>query len=287
MGIVRIEKSSNYTVMSNYHLRDKSLSLKAKGLMSLMLSLPEDWDYSIAGLVAIVSEGETAVRGAITELVNNKYLTRERVYENGKIVDWNYTLYEMPTDIGLPVENQQLENLVLENQAQINKDINKIKTNKSTGAGALSKKHPRNFSKEKLTDDLESGKDIDEQKKEKKKTNKFDSCLAEIDKRDFTENEKALLRQHLNWSFHDTDSNRNNEPKKYAKRLDTLLSLKGDRERIIQASIDRKWHCFYDAVKTRTPINNHECFTESIHSTPIEEARAAMEEKKQRGAKIY
>ena len=159
--------------------------------------------------------------------------------------------------------------------------------NKSTGAGALSKKHPRNFSKEKLTDDLESGKDIDEQKKEKKKTDKFDRCLAEIDKRDFTENEKVLLRQHLNWSFHDTDSNRNNEPKKYAKRLDTLLSLNGNKERIIQASIDRKWHCFYDAVKTRTPINNHECFTESIHSTPIEEARAAMEEKKQRGAKIY
>lgn len=286
MGIVRIEKSSNYTVMSNYHLRDKSLSLKAKGLMSLMLSLPEDWDYSIAGLVAIVSEGETAVRGAITELINNKYLTRERVYENGKIVDWNYTLYEMPTEIGLPVENQQLENLVLENQAQINKDINKIKTNKSTGAGALSKKHPRNFSKQTLTDDLQSGKDIDDQKKVKKRITKYEKCLAEIDKREFSEYHKTLLREHLSWSFNSSDPNRNNEPRKYAKRLDELLQLKGDLTKIILQSREKKWHCFYE-VKQSSSTNKHECFTESIHSTPIEEARAAMEEKKQRGAKTY
>lgn len=278
MGIVRIEKSSNYTVMSNYHLRDKSLSLKAKGLMSLMLSLPDDWDYSIAGLVAIVSEGETAVRGAITELVNNKYLTRERVYENGKIVDWNYTLYEMPTDIGLPVENQQLENLVLENQAQINKDINKIKTNKSTGAGALSKKHPRNFSREKLTDDLESGKDIDEQKKEKKKTSEYDKCLAEIKKRYFNSPVQLSLQEHLDWSFHSKDDRRIRTLKIYSKRLDELDKLEGDKVKIVQQSIDKKWHCFYE-LQTSTKSSSHECFTESIHSTPIEEARAAMKEK--------
>lgn len=59
MSIVRVNKTNNYTVMSNYHLRNRELSLKAKGLLSLMLSLPDDWDYSIAGLVAICKENET------------------------------------------------------------------------------------------------------------------------------------------------------------------------------------------------------------------------------------
>lgn len=126
------------------------------------------------------------------------------------------------------------------------KTINTNNKKESTGAGALSKKHPRNFSKERLTDDLESGKDIDEQKSATKKSNKFDSCLAEIDKRDFTDDEKALLRKHIDWSFHCSDPNRNSTAKRYAKHLDELLKLQGDKKKIIQQSIDKKWHCFYD-----------------------------------------
>ena len=66
--VVRINKNKNYTAMSNIHLKDKTLSLKAKGLLSLMLSLPEDWHYSIAGLVAICKENETAIKSTIDEL---------------------------------------------------------------------------------------------------------------------------------------------------------------------------------------------------------------------------
>ena len=72
--VFKIEKNKNYTVMSNYHLRDKNLSLKAKGLLSFMLSLPEDWDYSINGLVSICKEEETAIKSALKELKINKYL---------------------------------------------------------------------------------------------------------------------------------------------------------------------------------------------------------------------
>lgn len=68
MSVFKIEKSRNYTVKSNYHLRDKNLLYKAKGLLSFMLSLPEDWDYSINGLVSIIKEGVKAIRNILQEL---------------------------------------------------------------------------------------------------------------------------------------------------------------------------------------------------------------------------
>ena len=71
MSIIRVHKSKNFTVMSNYHLRDKNLSLKAKGLLSVMLSLPEDWDYSISGLCSILKENKTAIKSALRELQDN------------------------------------------------------------------------------------------------------------------------------------------------------------------------------------------------------------------------
>ena len=92
----RVEKNKNYTVMSNIHLRDKNLSYKAKGLLSFMLSLPDDWDYSINGLECLSKEGKKAVRSAIKELEENKYLVRERNHlENGRF-DYDYIIYEVP-----------------------------------------------------------------------------------------------------------------------------------------------------------------------------------------------
>lgn len=92
----RVEKNKNYTVMSNIHLRDKNLSYKAKGLLSFMLSLPDDWDYSINGLECLSKEGKKAVRSAIKELEENKYLVRERNHlENGRF-DYDYIIYEIP-----------------------------------------------------------------------------------------------------------------------------------------------------------------------------------------------
>ena len=78
MSIFKIEKNSNYTVMSNYHLRDKNLSYKAKGLLSFMLSLPEDWDYSINGLVSISKEEVKAIRNILQELQRYGYLVIEK-----------------------------------------------------------------------------------------------------------------------------------------------------------------------------------------------------------------
>lgn len=96
MAVIRVEKTSNYTVMSNHHLRNMDMSLKAKGLMSLMLSLPPEWDYSIGGLVAICKESHTSIRSALKELEENRYLVRERKNNEKGYFIYEYTLYEMP-----------------------------------------------------------------------------------------------------------------------------------------------------------------------------------------------
>lgn len=117
MATIRVHKTKNYTVMSNTHLRDKSLSLKAKGLLSVMLSLPDNWDYSIAGLVAICKENETAVKSALSELKDNNYVvvTKENpTKSNGGRIKYTYEVYEEPYK--QKIEKQDTENLGVERQ---------------------------------------------------------------------------------------------------------------------------------------------------------------------------
>ena len=102
MGVIRVEHNANYTTMSNYHLRDERLSLRAIGLMSKMLSLPEDWDYTVKGLAAIVKEGRDAVRKALMELEAAGYLVREQSRSaGGNFAANDYTLYEEPKALPL------------------------------------------------------------------------------------------------------------------------------------------------------------------------------------------
>lgn len=82
MSVIRVEKTKNYTVMSNYHFKEKEMTLKAKGLLSLMLSLPDNWNYSIAGLVAICKENETAIKSALKELQNFGYVRIDKIMPN-------------------------------------------------------------------------------------------------------------------------------------------------------------------------------------------------------------
>lgn len=97
MAVFRVERNANYTTMSNYHLRDRRLSLKAKGLLSVFLSLPDEWHYSINGLLKITKEGRDSVIAAVRELEKTGYLTRhqERL-ENGKIGRIEYSIFERP-----------------------------------------------------------------------------------------------------------------------------------------------------------------------------------------------
>ncbi len=125
MSIFRIEKDKNYTVMSNYHLRDKNLSLKAKGLLSLMLSLPDDWDYSLKGLVAICKEEKDAIRSMLDELKQYKYLKIEPDRHKSGRFQYIYTIFEKPFD--MPEKTLNSPNTV--NQPQINTN-NKDKIDK-------------------------------------------------------------------------------------------------------------------------------------------------------------
>lgn len=148
MSVVRIEKNKNYTTMSNYHLRDKNLSLKAKGLLSVVLSLPDNWDYSIEGLVSILKEEKRAVKNALDELVQNKYLIilkLKAVKGKRKNIEYVYTFYERPFnqenlnkllnnidkkelikfDYGINLDNLDnvdIHNVYLQEDTQINKE---------------------------------------------------------------------------------------------------------------------------------------------------------------------
>ena len=139
MAVFRVEKNKGYTVMSNHHLRNKELSLKAKGLLSQMLSLPEDWDYTLAGLSLINRESIDAIRTAVWELEKAGYITRRQGRdEKGKMTAIEYTIYEQPQPPALdcPVlenptadkpilENPTPDNPTSENPTQLNKEIQK------------------------------------------------------------------------------------------------------------------------------------------------------------------
>ena len=130
MAVVRVNKTKDYTVMSNTHFKEKGMSLKAKGLLSLMLSLPDTWDYSIAGLVAICVEKESAINSTLSELKKFGYLRVDKLMPNqtqsGRI-EYVYNIFETPEQIEVNqsiekqgVEKQDLENLGVENQGQYN-----------------------------------------------------------------------------------------------------------------------------------------------------------------------
>lgn len=144
MPVIRVEKTKDYTVMSNYHLKDKNLTLKAKGLLSVILSLPDNWEYSVEGIVAICKENETAVKSALKELKNNGYLVVKKLLPNetkSKKIEYVYEVYEKPLDkqhienqgvenqgVGfLGVENQVVEVQAVENQGQLNTYISNTK----------------------------------------------------------------------------------------------------------------------------------------------------------------
>ena len=145
MAVFRIERTRDYTVMSNHHLRDKGLSLKSKGLLSMMLSLPEDWNYTTRGLAKICKEGVDAIGGALRELEAAGYIVRRQMRDRqGRISDTEYVIYEQPQpkapdtpqpDTASPgTENPYLADPDTEKPAELN--IEKSKTQKSNTQGA-------------------------------------------------------------------------------------------------------------------------------------------------------
>ena len=122
MEVIRVIKNKDYSIISNKLFQDKNLSLKAKGLLSLLLSLSDSWKLSINGLNAILKEGHRSIRSTINELIEYKYMHRYQVRENGKILFWNYIVYENPQ---LHVQNVHQQNVQVQNEIEYNtKEIN-------------------------------------------------------------------------------------------------------------------------------------------------------------------
>ena len=116
MAVFRIERTLDYTVMSNHHLKDTALSLKAKGLLSMMLSLPDEWNYTTRGLAAICKEGVDAIGGALRELEKAGYIVRRQLRgPGGRISDTEYTIYEKPAELNTKRSNIQKSNTHLSN----------------------------------------------------------------------------------------------------------------------------------------------------------------------------
>ena len=137
MAVIRVNKTADYTVMSNTHFKDTEMSLKAKGLLSLMLSLPEDWDYSINGLVTLSKDGRDGVMSALNELEQFNYLKRTRLFDDkGRFDGYDYDIYEHPQAEKPNTENPQTEipyteKPNTENPLQLNTNIsstNKLST---------------------------------------------------------------------------------------------------------------------------------------------------------------
>ena len=138
MAVFRIDKTKDYTVMANHHLRNKTLSLKAKGLLSLMLSLPESWDYTTKGLAAICRDGVDSICATVRELEKAGYIKRRRVRDDhGRLGEIEYTILERPEEAEPPPKREKpvLENPVLEKPEQgkpeQEKPVEQLNTKKS------------------------------------------------------------------------------------------------------------------------------------------------------------
>ena len=155
MAVFRINKTRDYTVMSNHHLRNTALSLKAKGLLSLMLSLPDNWDYTTKGLAAICKDGIDSICSTVNELERHGYIIRERTRnEKGQLKEIEYTILEQPKTVLPEQEKPKRENPVLEkpeqaqpileNTAQLNTNIlNKKELNTDVSTTYPIKSYPK------------------------------------------------------------------------------------------------------------------------------------------------
>ena len=130
-SVVRVHKNTDFTIMSNHHLRNQKLSLKAIGLMSKILGLPCDWNYSIAGLVKICKEGETAVRAALHELIDERYVYLEKLppnYSKSGRFEYVYHIYEIPYE-NMP-DGLECPELFLKKQSETNQNADSPDTEK-------------------------------------------------------------------------------------------------------------------------------------------------------------
>lgn len=155
MAVMRVHKTANYTIMSNHHFKERGMSLKAKGLLSLMLSLPDDWDYSIAGLATLSKDGKDSVMSALKELEQFGYLTRTRlVDERGRFAGYDYDIFEEAENRAPYSENPKTDISEAENPRELKTNEQRTKKEidtrdkKDKSLSAFENETPNIFTKE-------------------------------------------------------------------------------------------------------------------------------------------
>ena len=276
MAILRTVKNKNYTCMGNYHLRDKNLSLKAKGMLSIMLSLPDNWDYSAKGLESLSADGNTSVRNTLKELEEHHYLIRERVFENGKIVDWEYTVFESQEQYETYINTNNLQVVENTQQENVQQQANTNKIRKQSNIKKVNKEFKNNTKVLLAENSAESHTFLKSPSNLPRKQNKYSKCVSLI--HDFTANEKliAVLVDYLNMLLEADKSMYTNQFKGKLNKLKRLTDDERDMIVIVEQSIQFGWKSFYP-LKQNTGFNNSgEGFKDNIQSDtrelpPLEE----------------
>ena len=259
MAVFRVEKTKDFTIMCNHHLRNRKLSLKAKGLLSLMLSLPEDWDYTTKGLAHICKDGIDAISTALKELEQQGYLTRERVrLPNGRLGDIEYTIHEQPATLDIPPNSPKRENPrqvnprqakpeqaepEQENPAQLNTNPQKTKKSKTD----ISRTHQSIYPEEPETAGCQDG----------------------IDRMDMAEAYRGIIKENIEYDFLVPRYGQERMDETVELMLETVLSrrpyirIAGDdfprevvRSQFLKINSDHLEYVFDCIDKNVTKVNN-------------------------------
>lgn len=314
MSIFRVNKTKNFTIINNHILRNKDASLKAKGLLTWMLSCDDDWNFSLEGMKQCLKEGDDAIRSGLSELEELGYLQRlklmpesytnergERIVVRSQI-EYIYDIFEQPQGQTVQhTENQYVESQYIENPVQRNtkdkEELNIRKAPEPELSNNISEINPRrNFRKEHevLEDKLNSGEVIDAEKNKKKLSpaeKLQNNCLGEIDKRAYTEDEKELLREYFLWASSGTDVRKIKSLDLWRSKLNALEQIaksSGDKiSDIVQQSIDNKWYKFEQVNRVKTTAQHHEPLADEVITGNREEAQKRLDAKRAAGAKVY
>jgi len=222
-----VRKTKNYTCIDNGIFKDSSLSAKAKGVLCTILSLPPDWDFSIVGISKVFSDGESAIRTALKELEYYGYLKRERVYVDGKIDSWKYTIFEEKQEL----ENLDEENLQEGNQGQLSTESNKVIKEK------LSTNH--------INNNVNNSQLFNTTKIVKKKETIYSKCINIIEKYTLDKELQDKLKDYLKIRL----SKHQLTTKQWNNILDRLTEFgktKEDKLKMLNNSIVNQWGNVYE-----------------------------------------
>lgn len=218
MAVFRVNKNKNYTVMSNYHLKDANMSFKAKGLLSMMLSLPDDWDYSIKGIVSISKENKTSIQSALKELEEYKYLKRTKKQNEKGQFEYIYDIYEKPWTENPCMDNLVTDNPCTENMPQLNTNIQTTKKQNTKKSNTNNKREYGEFKNVLLTDD--EYKKLEE-KNALSQIENLSSYMASIGKK-----YKDHYATILNWERRDKNKQENKKEHKSFQQLEYERQMK-------------------------------------------------------------